>query len=388
MTYTAAMIVAVDDVVDAFNEIGGTKARITSVEASDAPFTFDKPHHDTTPTIHVGFAHDRAAWAAANPGDDWRTVLGRTTLLDPADSDYALPSIDKCWYLERHIVFPDTSITGFTKQPWSFGSPPSTTSTTATAPYFDAGLVDTTATVTTDSRYANEDKVARLWFRPRFLHELLHAFGTSHRHDYAYMDHAGTGGFPWANRLVSDRVRPLPADIGWLRRTYPAPGTVYDVSVLNTWHEDGSEPDADDQVALCKPSTGTDWSDDIGGSGSAQFCGKDAGALICPGDKLRTRFAIANSSTEPVDLTLRLALSRDEEWGGSDDVLSPTRVSVSDFDAEDSRLMELTWKVPPIDTSNFNVTFHPLVQVSGDHVNTDWIPLRGALSPPASHCAA
>ena len=130
----------------------------------------------------------------------------------------------------------------------------------------------------------------------------------SHRHDYAYMDHAGPGGFPWANRLVSDRVRPLPADIGWLRRTYPASGTVYDVSVLNTWHEDGSEPDADDQVALCKPSTGTDWSDDIGGSGSAQFCGKDAGAGdSCPIVGPPTRAGRTTVSPAPAARTAVLA---------------------------------------------------------------------------------
>jgi hypothetical protein len=387
MTYSASMILAVSDVVDAFNKIGGTSAQVTSVQSSTLPFTFDKPYHDSTPTIHVGFAHDQAAWAAAVAPDDWKTTLGKTTLLDPADPDYRLPSIDKCWYLERHIVFPDTSITGFANRPWSFGSPPSTTSTTATQPYFDAGVVDTTAKVTTNALYANEANVARVWFRPRFLHELLHAFGMSHRHDYSFMDHAGTSGFPWANRLVADRVRPLPAEIGWLRQTYPAGGTVYDVSLLNTWHVPGSEADADDQVALCKPSTGSAFSDDIQGSGSAKFCGDGGGGLICPGDSLFTRFAIANSSTEPVDLTIRLAFSRDEQWGGSDDVLSPTRFTLTDAEAEDSRLMELKWKVPSIDTSNFNLAWHPLVQISGDHVNTDWIPLRGNLYPPASHCS-
>lgn len=398
MTYTLSMIAAVNDVVDAFNKVGGTSARVTSVEASATPFTFDKPYHDTTPTIHVGFAHDVKAWSAAAAPHDWKDTLGVTTPLDPAGTGYPLPSIDKCWYLERHIAFPDTSITGFPadpsgqpQRPWSFASPPSTTSTTATRPYFDAGLSDTTALVTNATTYADEANSARLWFRPRFLHELLHAFGMKHRHDYSFMDHAGSGGFPWANRASSDRVRPLPAEIGWLRTMYPAAGTVYDVSVLNTWHEPGSEDDADDQVALCLPSKGSSWSDDVAGIGFG-FCGLDSStagpSAVCPGDTLRTRFAIANGSTEPVDLTVRLAFSRDEQWGGSDDVLSPTTHYLNHLGAENSKLMEATWKVPSIDTSNPRLMWHTLVQISGDHVDTDWIPLRGLLGVPFTGCPA
>jgi hypothetical protein len=401
MTYTLFMIAAVNDVVDAFNEVGGTSARVKSVEASTVPFTFNKPYNDTTPTIHLGFAHDVPAWSAAVGQDNWKKTLGGTTGLDPAADGYSLPSIDNCWYLERHIVFPDTSISGFPntstgapQQPWSFGEPPATTSTSATRPFFDPGLSDTTATVTDDTRYANETDIARLWFRPRFLHELLHAFGMGHRHDYSYMDHAGADGFPWANRVPSDRVRPLPADVGWLRRTYPGPGTVYDVSVLNTWHVPGTEADADDQVALCLPSKGSSWSPDVRGvhvNGGFTYCGLDSSSAgpvaVCPGDTLRTRFTIANSSTEAVDLTVRLAFSRDEEWGGGD-VLSPTIQQRYNQGAEDSTLMEVTWKVPSIDTSNSRTVWHPLVQISGDHVNTDWIPLRGALGTPALGCPA
>jgi hypothetical protein len=394
MTYTLFMIAAVNDVVDAFNEVDGTSARVTSVEATTDPFTFNKPDNDTTPTIHVGFEPDSAAWKAAVAPNDWTKTLGATTMLDPAGTGYPLPSIDKCWYLERHIAFPDTTISGFqtngaAQRPWSFGFPPATTSTTATRPYFDAGLSDTTATVTTDTRYANETDVARLWFRPRFLHELLHAFGMGHRHDYSFMNHAGAGGFPWANRPGGDAVRPLPADVGWLRRNYPGAGTVYDVSVLNTWHMPGSEADADDQVALCMPSKGSSWSADIRGIGFG-YCGVDNGnpAAICPGDTIRARFAVANSSTEPVDLTVRLAFSRDEEWGGGDGLLSPTVRTLNSLGAEDSYLMEATWKVPPIDTSNVHQLWHPLVQISGDHVPTDWIPLRGGLAVPITGCPA
>jgi hypothetical protein len=397
MTYTLFMISAVNDVVDAFNEVGGTSARVKSVEASTVPFTFNKPYNDTTPTIHLGFEPDIPAWAAAVDPNDWKDTLGATTMLDPAGTGYPLPSIDKCWYLERHIAFPDTSISGFPntstgapQRPWSFGYPPETTSASATRPYFDAGLSDTTATVTDDASYANETDIARLWFRPRFLHELLHAFGMGHRHDYSYMDHAGADGFPWANRVASDRVRPLPVDIGWLRRNYPGSGTVYDVSVLNTWHVPGSEADADDQVALCMPSKGSSWSTDIGGIGLGHFCGVDNSnpVTVCPGDTLRTRFAIANSSTEPVDLDVRLAFSHDEQWGGGDDVQSPTIQHRYNQGAEDSTLMEVTWKVPSIDTSNPHVLWHPLVQISGDHVNTDWIPLRGGLAVPITGCRA
>src|SRR5437868_3465422 len=111
------------------------------------------------------------AWNAAlgtpNPG-----ARGVTT--NP-DIKVSQPLIDDCWYLERHIAFPDTSIrfpgVGVA-QPWSFATPPLTTSTTATKPYYDAGLADTTANVTTDTRYKNEPKLDRLWFRPLFLHEL------------------------------------------------------------------------------------------------------------------------------------------------------------------------------------------------------------------------
>jgi hypothetical protein len=387
MTYTLNMIAAVEDVVNAFNKVGGTSARVQSVESTTEPFVFGHWYHDTTPTIHVGFAPNMTAWNDAlgtpNPG-----ARGLTT--NPS-IEVTQPLIDNCWYLERHIVFPDTSIrfSGNVAQPWSFGAPPLTTSTTATKPYYDAGSADTTANVTTDTQYKNEPKLDRLWFRPAFLHELLHAFGMTHHNDYSMMT-AGIGdGFPWANRPVADMVRPLPADIMRLRNMYPATvvGAVYDVSVLNTWDEPNPDnPGESKQVALCQPSTGSSWSTDIGGIGFG-YCGVSDGnpAQGCPGDTLYTRFAIANGSTESVDLKVKLAFSKDEQWGGSDDVLSPSGYSV-DKSAEDSKLMELTWKVPPIDTSNTHVVWHPLVQISGDHVDTDWIPFRGTLGVPFTGC--
>lgn len=135
---------------------------------------------------------------------------------------------------------------------WNFGTPFTTwhgddPSQTAYA-YYDAGPTDI---------------AGKTWFRPSFVHELLHAFGFNHTLTrYSFINHRGNGGFPWANRERDDAVRPLPDEIATLRRLYPASDSRSDVAALNTWYAPpgDSDDDAAWQVKLCTPSLGTAWS--------------------------------------------------------------------------------------------------------------------------------
>ena len=132
---------------------------------------------------------------------------------------------------------------------WSFSSPFAKEMTGLGVRYYDAGEF-----APAKSSYPGT------WFRPSFLHELLHAFGLNHTSSaYAMMNHRGDDdGFPWGNRADADAVRPLPDDVRLLRASYPASGTRWDVDALNMWYvvTSASKGGAADQVKLCTPSLG------------------------------------------------------------------------------------------------------------------------------------
>jgi hypothetical protein len=176
----------------------------------------------------------------------------------------------------------------------------------------------------------------------------------------------------------------LPYDALVLRARYPGSDSRYDVAVLNTWYEAPADPDDDagDQIELCKPSLGASWSADT----SSGTCGKSGSTTACAGDTLRTRYTLANYSTDSMTVGAWLYFSTDETWDGTE----PISATSHNFDVNQAKstLRDTdTWTVP---TLTRGVTYHPIVRVIAEHVGTngadahsvraDWIPLRGTVT--------
>lgn len=279
---------------------------------------------------------------------------------------------------EVYLMFPGPNDPNI-KVTWNYGTPFLPNTNQNSDAFYKAG---------------KKDAAGKTWFRPVFLHELLHAFGLRHgdaKANYSFQNSHGPGGFPWANRPAKGSIRPLPFEVGELRKRYPGSGTRYEVAVLNTWflppQKDAADPDLATQQALCNPSIGIGWSD-VTSSGP---CGIDLDAneinnyQICPGDKLRTRFTIANFSTAKMNVTATLWFSKDAvlntlpEWQG------PWKEPVSDtihevtLKAVESELQSVTWTVPSLS----NLTeYYPIIFLKARPVDdpyivvSDWIPLR------------
>jgi len=343
----AQMLIAINHVVDQFNQVGATSARVTSSESSADPFQFQAWYGDPTPTIHVGFTSDFAAVASAD-------AAGVTDLERDGQN---------CHLAEAHILFPDLD-----DQAWNFNTPFVTDGDS----FYDTRTYDSSD---------------NLWFRPLFLHELLHAFGLDHTNDtYAFMNYPSYDGFPWANRDRTEAVRPLPADVRTLRRHYPQAGSRTEVAVLNTWFEP-SLSDAADQIHLCQPSLGTQWGDPHS-PGSCGVDGPDQGSrVVCAGDSVRTRFTLANYSTYKVRVATDLYYSTDDRWE-SGDTLSGTLQSTFDVPAAHSELQQQISTVPALTAG---VDYYVIVRVvslsdmdndgnaDSTSVRSDWMPLRGTV---------
>ena len=207
------------------------------------------------------------------------------------------------------------------------------------------------------------------------------------------MNYPSYDGFPWPNLPAPEAVKPLPADVRVLRDLYPEAGSRIEVAVLNTWFDGSAESlvnGAAAQTRLCQPSLGDDWGDRL----SPGTCGTDGAndaqgsKEICDGDTLRTRFALANYSTDEVDVLAQLWFSYDEEFQAADfDSASSYVFSVP---AAHSQLKAYTFEVPNIVDAPGS-EYHAILRVvsttdpDGDGIpqaNTvreDWIPLRGTL---------
>lgn len=356
----ADMVNAVQHVVDQFNAVGATSAKITSVQTTMDPFVWNSGKKDGA--IHVGFGTRDDIKAATN---------GKN-----ADGVTLPARYSDCTIKQADILFPDPESTeGGAPVMWDFETP------------FGAGdgrkFYDATST----------DPDGSTWFRPSFLHELEHAWDFKHlQGEYTFMTHRHPAGFPWANRAANDAVRPLPYEAGVLRDRYPASGTRYDVAALNTWFGPPNTPDDDagSQINLCKPSLGSAFSDSVDGSDTTGLtCGVDGTASgatsVCAGDTLRTRVALANYSTTSMVVTTQLYFSEDEKWQSSD--VESTSAKQKTLDAATSGLSRGEFTVPTLSPG----VYHPILHTISEHMNTDgspdtaslqsdWIPLLGTVT--------
>jgi hypothetical protein len=258
-----------------FDQVGGTTADIGTILVSADPFTYTVPYGDTTPTLHIGFMDDPTYRAEAGPVGAV-TVFSDDQGEDPVDAD----SDRECYYTEAHMRFNLPSTTD-----WNFGTPGTY--------YFQAG---------------SDDSAGDPYFRQTYLHELLHAFGLDHADNtYSFLNY---GDRPWANRSADEQIMPLPDEIRWLRKQYPAPTRRADAAVLNTWFDRsdvGSEGAAEGRL-LCQPGRGAFDADPF-----ATRCGDQRAdaSVVCDGDKLRVRFALANYSTATLNAVVQLYFSYD-----------------------------------------------------------------------------
>ena len=348
---------AANDVMNQFNAMGATSARITSVSTTTAPFEYEKDYPDSVPTIHVGFA-PKDKITADNEGEE---AGGLTSDRYMGSSCQPAVTIEFPYLTDAH---------------WEFSSPLTTAEIKQGAHFFDAGATDPAG---------DDDPDGSTWYRPSLLHEVLHAFDLNHTAtQYSMMNHRGDGGFPWANRPDPESVRPLPYEIGLLRAAYPATGARWDVAALDTWFgvTSDSTGGAADQVKLCHPSLGSDWRAETL-SGTCGVDGEKDGSttVSAPGSSLRTRFALANYSTGSLDVTAKLWLSKDDTWDASD---VPVDADLSrHLDAATSKLVSAKWTLPELCSGDYR----PIVHIVAMHVNadgaadpasvkTDWIPLR------------
>lgn len=350
---TALMAPAITDVVKQFNAVGGTSAKVGSVTTSTAPFKFGDWFDDSVPTIHVGFTSD----IKADTGVDG----------DAATTPAHLGS-DKC-LKEMHIVFADKDDPSPDTVTWNFKTPMDS--------YWQDTYYDATAA----------DAQGNTWFRPSFLHELLHAFALAHVTDqFSFMNHRLPAGFPWANRAASDSVRPLPWEIGRLRTLYPQTGTPpypthYDVAVLNNWYG-APQPDDDaaSQVKLCTPSAGGDFTDPT----STGTCSTGGSLSTCAGDDVLTRFSVANYSTGSVHVSAQLYFAPATDITYKSTLPHSTDTKTVDLVAASSSLVHAKFSLPDL---AFGAGYHPIIHIDAVHMDSsgvedpatersDWIPLR------------
>ena len=285
-----------------------------------------------------------------HPADDPRALHPRATITKDnggEDADgltHANIDAATCSISEAQIEFPEPA-----DKAWDYETPWAD----AADHWYDTGPTD-----------AND----ATWFRPSFLHELLHAFAFEHVTDqYSFMTHRSPGGFPWANRLDDQAARPLPSEIGVLRYAYGDTAVSYDVSLLNTWYGPPQPgDDAGSQVDLCTPSTGNVWSTMLETGACGNNNAAEGATDLCLGDTLLHALSLANASTESVHATARLWFSTDETWDAGD-IRSATKLT-KDVNAETSAPWAAAWEVPAL---NLGVDYYPIVRVTSEHVLSD-----------------
>jgi hypothetical protein len=160
------------------------------------------------------------------------------------------------------------------------------------------------------------------------------------------------------------------------------------VAVLNTWFDksttaaNGSGATA--QAKLCKPSGGGEPNDD---NMFAEYCGDErpTRTSFCPGDMIQVQYAIANYSTEDVDVTTNLWFSKDQDWDPGDSV-SPTSwyynvgATYSQHKAESYEVPTL----PALPGLNMWAIIRVTATTPSGVTVKDSIPLRGAVQADSS----
>ena len=322
--------------------VGGSTAYIGSMTTTYDPFTFGSWFGDTTPTIHVGFS--------SSLGEE----IGGQTKRGPF-------TVSACTYNEAQIVLPDV-----VARTWDFGTPG--------WDYFQA--TETGAS-------------SKLWFRPVYLHELLHAFGLEHTStDYANMNY---GIKPWANRPANDMMKPLPDDVKALRKLYPGTTSRYEVAAFNTWYDanDVSTQGAAYAKLLCAPSLGANYDTNLFATRCGTGGAKSGSTTICKDDQLRLRFTVANYSTTMVYVSAQVYFSTDYTYGSTDVASSDTYALW--IHPGGSKIVTASAKVPGL-TAMSGLTAHPILhlttwQDADDNgvietatEKTDWNPMQGYLT--------
>jgi hypothetical protein len=321
---------AIRDVNAQIANVGGSTARVEkTVTTSDGFHT--TPYYDTSPVIHVGFLN----------------------LLPPALAVTSSP-----WACERFIIVDrDTA--------WNYGTPQDA----GGAGYYMAGKTDPSDNV---------------YFRISYQHELMHAFGVGASDEDAHPDDVYSflnyGERPWANAPVDAMIRPLPYDVRQLRTMFRASGSRTEVAVLNTWMDKDSTAVVTPQKMLCAPSVGAVAN---AANAFANFCGEPKATSVCRGDIVQVQYALANYSTEDVDVTSNLWFSTDDKWDPNDR-LSPT-VKTYTVPAAHSQNKYWGYEAPVVSSgTNFVIVRVTATTPSGVTVK-DSIPLTGTVRQ-ASAC--
>jgi hypothetical protein len=327
------MVNAIEQVADEFSDTDAMSARITTVSTTSDPYYYGVWENDAQPTIHVRFSPQ----SAITDDNHGKAAAGLTTT-----------HIVGCSIEEAHIEFPWPKDKDFNYEtPWDVKG---------------QRWFDTASTVNDHT-----------WFRPSFLHELLHAFGLTHQTGvFTFMNHRSDAGFPWVNRPADNAARALPWELGVLRDAYGDSGSSYDVALANNWYgPPAPDDDAASQVALCP-------------SGSAWDTGKDAcvdpdhksDRQLCGGDKLSVPFTLANYSTGKVHATVKLYFSTDPDWDANDLLAAGT--FTKDVGAETALNPTGTFNAPDLGSGRYWAILRVEAVAADDAsvVRHDWIPLR------------
>ncbi|MCZ7583389.1 MAG: hypothetical protein M5R36_08695 [Deltaproteobacteria bacterium] len=246
------------------------------------------------------------------------------------------------------------------------------------------------------STYYDPDVVAdggERYMRALILHEMGHAIGLGHEDDaFSMMNYwHPTDGGPFVNRSSAWMVDALPDAREGLREIYPDSGSERDLAVLNLWVDSSDifDPGATYPVAyakkLCKPAKGTGWTSSIFAE-DFPYCATSPSVTVCPGDSVRTRFAVANYGTSSETATLQLWFSTDESLNLWQDTMSSTTVDKNIAAATSYRAGQ-AFTVPSVAKGNW---YYLLARVGiltspiEEHTQNNWMPLRGQVYVPNS----
>lgn len=213
------------------------------------------------------------------------------------------------------------------------------------------------------------------------LHELLHAAGLKHEDNtWAIMNY---GDYPWTNRQPEHQMAPLPDDRRGLRVLYPNNVTENDVAIVNHYvnYDSVSSNGVPRQRRLCRGSGGNEFSDSMFDS----YCGKPVKFFVCPGDRIYTRFSIANYSTSSTTVQQRLYFSSDTNLQTFIDTKSDTVWSKS-LGAGRHHREGHSFEVPAdLFTGNvYNLIMHLESDLPNEYEGNNWIPLRGQIVTAAN----